>query len=98
MADLNSPTTKILGVLQPFTLDGLRVSLEHWSVGYPLPSSLAALAPGEPGLILIALGVATAIAGLLLNRDRLAETAPASAGGTPAGARATLAGSIAGSR
>ena len=56
-ADLNSPTTKILGSLQPFTLDSLRISLEHWSVGYPPSSPLRSL-PGELGLILIALGVA----------------------------------------
>ena len=33
--DLDSPTTKILSALQPFNLDQVRLSLEHWSVGYP---------------------------------------------------------------
>jgi hypothetical protein len=33
--DLESPTTKILTALQPFDLHAVRLSLEHWSVGYP---------------------------------------------------------------
>ena len=44
IADLNSPTTKILGGLQPFNLDSLRTTLEHWSIGYP---SDHCVAPGR---------------------------------------------------
>ena len=76
VADLNSPTTKILGVLQPFTLDGLRISLEHWSVGYPFPAVRLRSLPGDLGLILIALGVAAAIVGVLLSRNRLLVERP----------------------
>ncbi|MEK6326352.1 MAG: glycosyltransferase family 39 protein [Actinomycetota bacterium] len=92
IADLNSPTTKILGELQSFTLDGLRVSLEHWSVGYPFPAVKLRSLPGDLGLVLIAIGVATAIAGLLLNRDRpLVERPPHPTSGAPGRLRSSLA-------
>ena len=59
------------GVLQPFTLDRPRISLEHWSVGYPFPAvRLLFSLPGDLGPILIALGVAAAIVGVLLSRNR----------------------------
>jgi hypothetical protein len=83
IADLNSPTTKILGGFQPFTLYNIRISLEHWSLGYPFKVVSLRSLPGDLGLVLIALGVATAIAGILLNRDRLvAERPPQPPGGT----------------
>jgi hypothetical protein len=70
-ADFNSPTTKILGTLQSFTLHNLRVSLGHWSVGYPYPAISLRSLPGGPALILIGLGIGTAITGLVLNRGRV---------------------------
>jgi hypothetical protein len=72
IADLNSPTTEILGRIQPFDLHHVRISLEHWSVGYPFKEISLRSLPGEIGLVLIALGVATAITGIILIRDRLA--------------------------
>ena len=92
IADLNSPTTKILGELQAFTLDSLRISLEHWSVGYPSPAISVRSLPGDMGLVLIALGVAMAIAGVILNRDRpVAERPPGSTQGASGRWRASLA-------
>jgi hypothetical protein len=92
IADLNSPTTKILGALQPFNLHTLRISLERWSLGYPIQVIPLRSLPGDIGLVLIALGVATAIAGVILNRDRLVvERPPRSPGDTPGRPRSSLA-------
>jgi hypothetical protein len=70
--DLDSPTTKILSGLSPFDLDSIRVSLEHWGVGYPYASAggLTSL-PGLPALVLLALAVAVAAAGLIDQRGRI---------------------------
>jgi Dolichyl-phosphate-mannose-protein mannosyltransferase len=67
--DFNSPTTDILTALQPFDWEHVRLSLEHWSIGYPY-SSAAGLReiPGTPALLLLALAVAVAVAGLLSGR------------------------------
>jgi 4-amino-4-deoxy-L-arabinose transferase-like glycosyltransferase len=61
--DINSPTTAILNALEPFNLHTARLSLEHWSVGYPLGTANAGLRdlPGVPALILLALGIAAAV-------------------------------------
>jgi hypothetical protein len=92
IADLNSPTTKILGGFQPFTLHNIRISLEHWSLGYPFQVISLRSLPGDLGLVLIALGVATAIAGVLLNRERHAVSGPRRASGdTPGHLRSSLA-------
>jgi hypothetical protein len=71
VADLNSPTTRILGELQPFTLDRLRTSLERWSVGYPPFSVTLRSLPGYAGLVLIALGVGMATVGAFLKSRRV---------------------------
>ena len=47
IADLNSPTTKILGALEPFDLDSVRIVLEHWSMGYPSPIRGAGIGSGH---------------------------------------------------
>ena len=86
IADLNSPTTKILGSFQPLTLHNVRISLEHWSVGYPFKEVSLRSIPGEIGVVLIALGVATAIAGVLLNRGGLLAKRPPQAPGGRASA------------
>jgi hypothetical protein len=64
--DLNSPTTKILSALSPFTAQDVRLSLEHWSLGYPYVQlgGLSAL-PGVPALILLALGALATVGGLI---------------------------------
>ena len=70
--DLDSPTTKILSGLSPFDLDSIRISLEHWGLGYPYASAggLTNL-PGVPALVLLALAVAIAVAGLAGMRGRI---------------------------
>jgi Dolichyl-phosphate-mannose-protein mannosyltransferase len=62
IADLNSPTTKILGALEPFDLHSVTIALERWSIGYPQRFVGLGSVPGAIGLILIGLGVAVAIA------------------------------------
>ena len=72
--DLESPTTEILSALQPFTLDAVRLSLEHWSVGFPY-GTVAGLrdVPGVPALVLLGAAVLLGLAGLVDGRrkDRL---------------------------
>jgi len=67
IADLNSPTTKILGALEPFNLRTIRTSLEHWSVGYPYGAVGLRSVPGWLGLVLIGGGVLVAIAGAIVR-------------------------------
>ncbi|MGH2966050.1 MAG: glycosyltransferase family 39 protein [Solirubrobacterales bacterium] len=61
IADLNSPTTKLLGLLAPFTFASVRVSLEHWSIGYPYQFVGLGSVPGPVGLALIGAGVVLGI-------------------------------------
>jgi hypothetical protein len=70
--DFNSPTTKILSALQPFTSGFVRTSLEHWSIGYPLPSPTTRLRdlPGVPALVLLALALTIALAGVVVERAK----------------------------
>jgi hypothetical protein len=70
--DLDSPTTKILSGLSPFDLDSIRTSLEHWGLGYPYASAggLTNL-PGVPALVMLAVAVAVAIAGLVGAQGRI---------------------------
>jgi hypothetical protein len=76
IADLNSPTTKILGALEPFNFHAVRIALEHWSIGHPARFVGLGSVPGTIGLILIGLGVAVAIASVTA-RGRPRATWPA---------------------
>ena len=67
IADLNSPTTKLLGLLEPFTLANIRVSLEHWSIGYPYQFVGLGSVPGPVGLALIGAGVALGVVAVALR-------------------------------
>ena len=73
-ADLDSPTTEILSLLQPFTADAIRTSLGHWTVGYPY-STLVPVSeiPGIPALILLGLAVVASLVAVLV-RGRRADT------------------------
>lgn len=66
--DLRSPTGKILSVLSPFTLDSTRVTLEHWSVGYPYSNLGLRILPGTGALVLLALALLAALIGLARAR------------------------------
>ena len=70
IADLNSPTTRILGALDPFNLDTVKISLERWSVGYPYKFVGLRSMPGTIGLILISAGVALAIVAIAVRWRR----------------------------
>lgn len=62
--DFTSPTSKILSALSPFDATNVRLSLEHWSLGFPY-SNVAGLRelPGTPALVLLAAGLALGVAG-----------------------------------
>ena len=70
--DLDSPTTDILSALSPFTFESVKLSLEHWALGFPYSqfSSLRDM-PGIPALILIASCIAVGAAGAYLHRASL---------------------------
>jgi 4-amino-4-deoxy-L-arabinose transferase-like glycosyltransferase len=63
--DYRSPTLKILSALSPFTAGDIRIDLGHWLIGYPetFAGGLSRL-PGTIALILFAVAVAIAAAGL----------------------------------
>jgi hypothetical protein len=72
IADVNSPTTNILSGLSPFTLDAVRIAIEHWSVGYPFVFSTTQLRdlPGTAALVLLGAGLAVALAAFAVARAR----------------------------
>ena len=53
LADFNSPTTKILSELEPFTLDFVSTALAHWAIGFPYSVLGLDQLPGTLGLVLI---------------------------------------------
>ncbi len=55
IADNNSPTTKILSALQPFTFDYVRLAVENWAIGYPYVQ--LGSVPGDLATALIAAGL-----------------------------------------
>jgi hypothetical protein len=71
--DIDSPTTKILSVLSPFTLESVKGYLGHWSVGYPynIPRTGLRDMPGTVGLAMLGLGLAIGAFGLFTARRRL---------------------------
>ncbi len=69
IADLNSPTTKILGALEPFDLESVTIVLEHWSIGYPQRFVGLGSVPGTIAVILICAGVAVAIVSVAVRRS-----------------------------
>jgi 4-amino-4-deoxy-L-arabinose transferase-like glycosyltransferase len=67
--DFSSPTTDILTALQPFDAEHVRISLGHWSIGYPYASAAGLRdIPGRAALVLLALAVAVALVGLVMRR------------------------------
>ena len=81
-ADIDSPTTDILSVLSPFDSDEVRLTLAHWSIGFPTPNSglpdrfampgdsLGDL-PGSVALLLLVISIGVGIAGVVTMRSRL---------------------------
>lgn len=68
VADLRSPTVKILSALSPFTATAVRVDIQHWALGYPytVAGGLKDL-PGIPALVLLAVAAVVTAAGLGLR-------------------------------
>jgi 4-amino-4-deoxy-L-arabinose transferase-like glycosyltransferase len=69
-ADFNSPTTEILSVLSPFTWEFAWDSLSHAAVGYPYTYMGLRELPGIPALVLFALALVLAIAGVAVTALR----------------------------
>jgi hypothetical protein len=69
--DWGSPTTDILTALQPFDLEHIRLSLGHWSIGYPYASAAGLRkVPGTAALVLLALAAIFAVSGVVMDRLR----------------------------
>ena len=71
--DLDSDTTRILSGLSPFTPEWVRLTLSHWSIGFPyaLFRSGIDVVPGVPALCLLAAGIAVGAWGMFTMRSRL---------------------------
>jgi hypothetical protein len=79
--DFESPTTDILSALLPFTEERVRVSLGHWTIGYPYDTIVSLSdVPGITSLVLLAIATALAAIGLLLHRSQLRERLGSAAG------------------
>jgi len=74
IADLNSPTTKILGALEPFDFHTVTIVFEHWAVGYPYRFVGLGAVPGTIGLILVGAGIAAAIASIAVRGRSVAAS------------------------
>ncbi len=65
--DFNSPTTKILDALSPFTFHDVVIALAHWTYGYPYATLRLGDLPGTPAILLLTAAVAVALGGLALR-------------------------------
>jgi 4-amino-4-deoxy-L-arabinose transferase-like glycosyltransferase len=66
-ADLDSSTTDILSMLQPFSPAFVRSSIVHWAVGFPylLEATHVSELPGVPALLALGLALAIGLGALL---------------------------------
>ena len=89
--DLDSPTTKILDALSPFTFESSRQYLEHWTLGYPYsgPGRDLTVLPGVAALVMLAVSLVLGFFGLVTSRARLGARLAAGRG------RAVLVGMLA---
>ena len=73
--DVDSPTTDILSAFSPLTLDGTRLTLGHWTVGFPYggPTRSMSDLPGMPALLLLAVSLGLGAYGIFTMRSRLKE-------------------------
>lgn len=68
--DLNSPTTEILSALQPFDAKHVRLSLQHWSIGYPYAGATGLRdVPGTTALVLLGAAAVLVLVGLVRLRS-----------------------------
>ena len=69
----DSPTTAILSNLSPVDLDSIRITLAHWTIGYPYASTRTSISdlPGAPGLLLLVASIVVGAYGLITMRGRL---------------------------
>ena len=69
-ADFGSPTTEILSDLNPLSWEYVRDSLSHAAVGYPYRHTGLDELPGTPALVLFALALILAVAGVAVRAVR----------------------------
>ncbi len=66
--DFQSPTADILDLLSPFNPNTVRITLEHWSVGYPYSVVPLRDLPGVVALVFLVLAVGAAVGDLAFAR------------------------------
>ena len=73
--DLDSPTTKILSAFTPLSVEGTRLTLGHWSLGYPFAGPERGIndLPGALALWLLAACLCVGAYGIFTMRSRLGE-------------------------
>jgi hypothetical protein len=76
IADLQSPTVKILSALSAFTPTAVRLDLEHWSIGYPYSVVGLREIPGVAALVLLGLAAAVSLVGLGVRIHRTGVRVP----------------------
>lgn len=59
LEDNRSPGAELIGLLQPFTLDAVRLNVSRWALGNPFVEIRAL--PGDPALAMIAVGLVTGV-------------------------------------
>jgi hypothetical protein len=70
----DSPGVKSIEFLTPFGLDSIRIGLGRWSIGHPLTELKTV--PGDLAVVMIAVGIALALAGLAWRALAAARTGP----------------------
>ena len=70
LADFDSPTTEILSSINPFGWEYAWTSLSHAAVGYPYGKKTLTELPGVPALVMFALALVLALAGLAVRAVR----------------------------
>jgi 4-amino-4-deoxy-L-arabinose transferase-like glycosyltransferase len=73
--DLDSPTTEILSRFYPITLEGVRLTLGHWTMGFPfaLPTTSLRDLPGIGPMLMLAVAIGIGVHAVISRRADVAE-------------------------
>jgi hypothetical protein len=71
--DIDSPTTDILSAFSPLTFETVRLTLGHWTIGFPFagPGQSLSELPGGLGMLLLVASLGVGAYGIVTMRSRL---------------------------
>jgi hypothetical protein len=71
--DIDSPTTKILSALSPLSIEAVRMTLGHWTMGFPYSGPTRSLSdlPGRIPMVMLAVSIGLGVHGLWSARPRV---------------------------